>query len=37
VPPDLARRNGGKVLAPATSRLGDFVISDYMRARSRTN
>lgn len=34
---EMARRNGGKVLAPATSRLGDFVISDYMRTRSRAN
>ena len=34
---DMAKRNGGKVLAPATSRLGDFVISDYMRTRSRAN
>jgi uncharacterized protein with von Willebrand factor type A (vWA) domain len=30
----MARRNGGKVLAPATDRLGDYVISDYVRARS---
>lgn len=31
---DMARRNGGRVLAPATDRLGDYVISDYVRARS---
>lgn len=31
----MARRNGGKVLAPATDRLGDYVISDYVRARNR--
>ena len=31
----MARRNGGKVLAPATDRLGDYVISDYVRTRSR--
>ena len=33
---EMARRNGGKVLAPATDRLGDYVISDYVRARTRT-
>jgi len=32
---EMARRNGGKVLAPATDRLGDYVISDYVRARNR--
>ena len=32
---DMARRNGGRVLAPATDRLGDYVISDYVRARTR--
>jgi uncharacterized protein with von Willebrand factor type A (vWA) domain len=32
---DMARRNGGKVLAPATDRLGDYVISDYVSARRR--
>ncbi|MGA1145883.1 MAG: VWA domain-containing protein, partial [Candidatus Nanopelagicales bacterium] len=32
---EMARRNGGKVLAPATDRLGDYVITDYMRARTR--
>ncbi len=31
---DMARRNGGRVLAPATDRLGDYVISDYVRVRS---
>jgi uncharacterized protein with von Willebrand factor type A (vWA) domain len=31
----MARRNGGKVLAPATDRLGDYVISDYVRSRRR--
>ena len=31
----MARRNGGKVLVPATDRLGDYVISDYVRSRSR--
>lgn len=31
----MARRNGGKVFAPATDRLGDYVISDYVKARTR--
>jgi uncharacterized protein with von Willebrand factor type A (vWA) domain len=30
---DMARRNGGRVLSPATNRLGDYVISDYVRTR----
>jgi uncharacterized protein with von Willebrand factor type A (vWA) domain len=34
---DMARRNGGKVLAPATDRLGDYVISDFMRSRNRAH
>jgi len=33
---EMARRNGGKVLAPSTDRLGDYVISDYVRARKRS-
>jgi len=33
---DMARRNGGRVLTPATDRLGDYVISDYVRVRSGT-
>jgi len=33
---EMARRNGGKVLAPTTDRLGDYVISDYVRARKRS-
>lgn len=32
---EMARRNGGKVLAPATDRLGDYVISDYVRKRAQ--
>jgi len=32
----MARRNGGRVLAPSTERLGDYVISDYVRARTGT-
>lgn len=33
---EMARRNGGTVLAPSTDRLGDYVISDYVRARKRS-
>lgn len=33
---DMARRNGGKVLSPATNRLGDYVISDYMSTRRQS-
>ncbi|MDP9239285.1 MAG: VWA domain-containing protein [Actinomycetota bacterium] len=29
----LARRNGGRVFAPRPDRLGDYVVSDYLRAR----
>ncbi|HVE63506.1 MAG TPA: VWA domain-containing protein [Mycobacteriales bacterium] len=29
----LARCNGGRVLAPAPDRLGDYVVSDYLRSR----
>ncbi len=29
----LARRNGGRVFAPGTERLGDYVVRDYLRAR----
>jgi uncharacterized protein with von Willebrand factor type A (vWA) domain len=32
---EMARRNGGKVLAPTTDRLGDYVISDYVQVRRR--
>jgi len=32
---EMARRNGGKVLVPATDRLGDYVITDYVNARRR--
>ncbi len=31
---DVARRNGGRVLAPEGDRLGDYVVSDYLRRRS---
>jgi uncharacterized protein with von Willebrand factor type A (vWA) domain len=30
----LAARNGGRVFAPDPSRLGEYVVSDYLRARS---
>lgn len=29
----MARRNGGRVLAASSERLGDYVVSDYVRAR----
>jgi uncharacterized protein with von Willebrand factor type A (vWA) domain len=29
----LAKRNGGRVFAPADDQLGDYVVSDYLRAR----
>ena len=29
----LAARNGGRVFAPDPSRLGEYVVSDYLRAR----
>ena len=29
----VARRNGGRVLTPETSRLGEYVVADYLRAR----
>jgi uncharacterized protein with von Willebrand factor type A (vWA) domain len=29
----LAQRNGGRVFAPSVEALGDYVVSDYMRAR----
>ena len=31
---DVARRNGGRVLAPEGGRLGDYVVSDYLTRRS---
>ncbi|MGH3343182.1 MAG: VWA domain-containing protein [Carbonactinosporaceae bacterium] len=31
----LARRSGGRVLAPSPQRLGSYVVSDYLRARRR--
>jgi uncharacterized protein with von Willebrand factor type A (vWA) domain len=29
----VARRNGGRVFQPSPERLGDYVVSDYLRAR----
>jgi uncharacterized protein with von Willebrand factor type A (vWA) domain len=29
----VAKRNGGRVFAPSPERLGDYVVSDYLRAR----
>ena len=29
----MARRNGGRVLAVSGDRLGDYVVTDYVRAR----
>jgi uncharacterized protein with von Willebrand factor type A (vWA) domain len=29
----MARRNGGRVLAASADRLGDYVVSDYVRTR----
>ena len=31
---DIARRNGGRVLAPEGDRLGNYVVSDYLKRRS---
>ena len=30
---ELARRNGGRVFSPSAERLGEYVVSDYLRAR----
>ena len=30
---EVARRNGGRVLAPSAHRLGEYVVSDYLRSR----
>ena len=29
----VAERNGGRVFSPDTGRLGEYVVSDYLRAR----
>lgn len=33
---EVARRNGGRVFAPAADRLGEYVVSDYLRERGRS-
>ena len=30
---EVARRNGGRVLRPSAERLGEYVVSDYLRRR----
>jgi uncharacterized protein with von Willebrand factor type A (vWA) domain len=30
---EMARRNGGRVFSPSPERLGEYVVSDYLRAR----
>ena len=30
---EVARRNGGRVFAPDADRLGEYVVSDYLRVR----
>ncbi|MEZ0073416.1 VWA domain-containing protein [Planotetraspora sp. GP83] len=32
---EVARRNGGRVFAPSAERLGEYVVSDFLRARRR--
>jgi uncharacterized protein with von Willebrand factor type A (vWA) domain len=32
---EVARRNGGRVLGVSADRLGDYVVTDYVRARTR--
>ncbi|MBC6457574.1 VWA domain-containing protein [Actinomadura sp. HBU206391] len=34
---EVARRNGGRVLAPTPDRLGEYLVSDYLRARRRAS
>jgi uncharacterized protein with von Willebrand factor type A (vWA) domain len=34
---EVARRNGGRVFAPAADRLGEYVVSDYLRVRRRAS
>jgi uncharacterized protein with von Willebrand factor type A (vWA) domain len=29
----IARRNGGRVFTPGLDRLGEYVVSDYLKAR----
>jgi uncharacterized protein with von Willebrand factor type A (vWA) domain len=30
---EVARRNGGRVFSPSADRLGEYVVSDFLRAR----
>ena len=30
---EVARRNGGRVFSPGADRLGEYVVSDFLRAR----
>jgi uncharacterized protein with von Willebrand factor type A (vWA) domain len=32
---EVARRNGGRVFSPSAERLGEYVVSDFLRARAR--
>ena len=32
---EVARRNGGRVFSPSAERLGEYVVSDFLRARTR--
>jgi len=32
---EVARRNGGRVFSPDAERLGEYVVSDFLRARRR--
>ncbi|MCU1616384.1 MAG: von Willebrand factor type [Frankiales bacterium] len=34
---EVARRNGGRVFAPTPDRLGEYLVSDYLRARRRAS
>jgi uncharacterized protein with von Willebrand factor type A (vWA) domain len=34
---EVARRNGGRVLAPTPDRLGEYLVSDYLRTRRRAS
>lgn len=33
---EVARRNGGRVFAPSADRLGEYVVSDYLKVRNTT-
>jgi uncharacterized protein with von Willebrand factor type A (vWA) domain len=34
---EVARRNGGRVFSPAADRLGEYVVSDFLRTRRRAH